>query len=96
MFGGIISNQGERINHIKETLEEVVEDTNIALNNIEKTDEYIRKKLQRIRNIVLIAAGGLVGVPGLLLGPIFGALTITAGMSAGGLTAYGIKKLKKE
>jgi len=58
-----------------------------SVQDLNKSYNITKNKIESVRNVGLVVTGGIVGSIGLLLGPLIGSGTIIAGISAGGLIA---------
>lgn len=66
---------------------------NTGVYNLEKGKRFLKEKLIFMRDAAIIVGGGILGLPGFLLGPFVGLGTIVTGASAGIATVYGIHKV---
>jgi archaellum component FlaC len=89
----LIHFQGESLNEIDEEMEKVVENTEAAKINLEKSVNHIRDRLIMVRDIAIVTGGGMLGITGFLLGPLVGMGTVVAGIAGGSAAVVGLHKV---
>ena len=89
----LIHFQGESLNQIDEEMEKVVENTEKSKISLEKSIGHIRDRLIMVRDIAIVTGGGMLGVPGFLLGPLVGIGTVVAGIAGGSAAVVGLHKV---
>jgi hypothetical protein len=90
-----IEEQGDNLEQVDKSIQTTEENIEMGNEHIHMAGEYIKNKFILIRDISIIASGGILGSAGLLAGPIIGLGTIVAGLSAAGAAVAGIHKLDK-
>lgn len=89
----LIHFQGEKLDMIDEEIEKVVENTETAKISLEKSVSHVRDRLIMVRDIAIVTGGGILGVPGFLLGPLVGIGTVVAGIAGGSAAVVGLHKI---
>lgn len=95
LISKLIYDQGENLNVAENHVEMTEINTNEAVNNLKKAGDHMRDRLIVARDISIVIGGGVIGLPGFLLGPFVGIGTVIAGGAAGGAAVAGLHKLKK-
>lgn len=89
----MIDNQKDNININLNKVENIEITINEATIDLEKSVDHDYKRLIMIRDISIVAGGGILGLSGFILGPIIGVGTIVGGMILGGVMVIGINKI---
>lgn len=96
LVSSLIDEQGESLNTCSTNLDNSEANTTAGLNSLIKTTEYVKDRFVMARDIGIVVGGGLLGVGGFLLGPVFGIGTVIAGGAAGGAVVTGLHKANKK
>ena len=91
-ISGMVGHQGEQIEKAYEVVQNT--DTNVheAKEELQQGESLSKNRFKMLRDAAIMIGGGILGLPGLIFGPIVGIGTIAAGASAGGAIVYGIHK----
>ena len=96
MISNMVGEHGDNLAEVTETVKEIMENTEHGVKNLEGAADYMKDRIRKIRNVIILVAGGILGSPGLLLGPVVGIGTIATGVSAGGLVVYGLRRISEK
>ena len=91
----LVQEQGEVIDTMEQQVENSVLATTEGTKSLERAALYIKDRGIILRDIAIVAAGGILGTTGFLLGPIIGVGTIIAGVAGGSAAVAGIHKVEK-
>jgi hypothetical protein len=85
--------QGENIDLVKDKIEKIENDVSVGVESLEKTENYVIKFNQIMRNAGIIIGGLSLGSLGFLGGPIIGAVTLVSGVAASSGIVFVTRKI---